>query len=41
LDRERLQPWAIFVADARTGDAKQIWRAGDQDKTDLVSAGAA
>jgi len=26
MDRERLQPWAIFVADARTGDAKQIWR---------------
>ncbi len=31
LDRERLQPWAIFVADARTGEAKQIWRSGDQD----------
>jgi dipeptidyl aminopeptidase/acylaminoacyl peptidase len=31
LDRERLQPWAIFVADARTGDAKQIWHSGDQD----------
>src|SRR2546423_2280288 len=31
MDRERLQPWAIFVADARTGDAKQIWRSGDQD----------
>lgn len=31
LDRERLQPWAIFVADARTGDAKQIWRSGDQE----------
>src|SRR2546423_11692727 len=31
MDRERLQPWAIFVADARTEDAKQIWRSGDQD----------
>src|SRR5436190_378646 len=31
MDRERLQPWAILVADAHTGDAKQIWRAGDQD----------
>jgi dipeptidyl aminopeptidase/acylaminoacyl peptidase len=31
LDRERLQPWAIFVADAGTGNAKQIWRSGDQD----------
>ncbi|HXI24561.1 MAG TPA: prolyl oligopeptidase family serine peptidase [Pyrinomonadaceae bacterium] len=31
MDRERLQPWAIFVADARTGDAKQIWRSGDQE----------
>jgi dipeptidyl aminopeptidase/acylaminoacyl peptidase len=31
LDRERLQPWAIFVADARTGEARQIWRSGDQD----------
>src|SRR5881394_1299378 len=40
LDRERLQPWAIFVADARTGDAKQIWRAGDQDN-DSYPQGAA
>jgi dipeptidyl aminopeptidase/acylaminoacyl peptidase len=31
MDRERLQPWGIFVADARSGDAKQIWRSGDQD----------
>jgi dipeptidyl aminopeptidase/acylaminoacyl peptidase len=30
MDRERLQPWAIFVADA-VGDGKQIWRSGDQD----------
>src|SRR5262249_50140772 len=31
MDRERLQPWAIFVADAQNGEAKQIWRSGDQD----------
>ncbi len=31
IDRDRLQPWAIFVADARTGDAKQIWRSGEAD----------
>ena len=31
MDRERFQPWAIFVADARTGEAKQIWRSGDQE----------
>src|SRR5436190_7972698 len=31
MDRERLQPWAILVADARSGDAKQIWRSGDQE----------
>lgn len=30
VDRERLQPWAILVAD-RVGEAKQIWRSGDQD----------
>jgi dipeptidyl aminopeptidase/acylaminoacyl peptidase len=31
VDRDRLQPWGIFVADAATGDAKQIWRSGDAD----------
>ena len=31
MDRERLQPWAIFVGDASTGDAKQVWRSGDQE----------
>ena len=30
-DRDRLQPWAIWVADARSGDGKQIWRSGDTD----------
>ncbi|HEY8203121.1 MAG TPA: DPP IV N-terminal domain-containing protein, partial [Pyrinomonadaceae bacterium] len=31
IDRDRMQPWAIFVADARTGEGKQIWRSGDAD----------
>ena len=31
LDRERFQPWAIFVGDARTGEARQVWRSGDQE----------
>ena len=31
IDRDRLQPWAIFVADAQSGDAKQVWRSGDAD----------
>jgi dipeptidyl aminopeptidase/acylaminoacyl peptidase len=31
MDRERQQPWAIFVADAESGAAKQIWHSGDQD----------
>jgi dipeptidyl aminopeptidase/acylaminoacyl peptidase len=31
IDRERMQPWAIFVGDAQSGDAKQIWHSGDQD----------
>ena len=30
-DRDRLQPWAIWVADARTGEGKQIWRSGEGD----------
>jgi len=41
LDRERFQPWAIFVADARTGDAKQIWRSGDQDNDSYPGQGSA
>ena len=40
MDRERLQPWAIFVADARSGDAKQIWKSGDQEN-DSYSGGQA
>lgn len=31
LDRDRVQPWALWVADARTGESKQIWRSGDGD----------
>jgi dipeptidyl aminopeptidase/acylaminoacyl peptidase len=30
-DRERLQPWAIMVADAQSGEAKQVWRSGETD----------
>src|SRR6266705_604384 len=30
-DRDRLQPWVIEVADAQTGDAKEIWRSGDSE----------
>ena len=41
MDRERLQPWAIFVADARSGDAKQVWRSGDQDNDSYPGQGGA
>src|SRR2546430_8007303 len=34
-DRERLQPWAIMVADVQSGEAKQIWRSGDTDSDSL------
>ncbi|HJQ68617.1 MAG TPA: S9 family peptidase [Blastocatellia bacterium] len=30
-DRERLQPWAIWVADARTASAKEIWRSANTE----------
>jgi dipeptidyl aminopeptidase/acylaminoacyl peptidase len=30
-DRDRFQPWAIEVADARTGEAKEIWHSGSAD----------
>jgi len=39
LDRERLQPWAILVTD-RVGDAKQIWRSGDQDNDSFPGIGS-
>jgi dipeptidyl aminopeptidase/acylaminoacyl peptidase len=31
VDRDRLQPWAIHVVDARTGLGREIWRSGDQE----------
>lgn len=31
VDRERITPWAIYVADAQTGQAKQVWRSGDSE----------
>ena len=31
VDRDRMQPWAIWVGNARTGEANQIWRSGDAD----------
>jgi dipeptidyl aminopeptidase/acylaminoacyl peptidase len=31
IDRDRLQPWAIRVVDAQTGEGKQIWRSGEKD----------
>lgn len=39
MDRERLQPWAIFVAD-RVGEAKQVWRSGDQDNDSFPGIGS-
>ena len=39
VDRERLQPWAIFVAD-RVGEAKRIWRSGDQDNDSFPGIGS-
>jgi len=39
MDRERQQPWAILVAD-RVGDAKQIWRSGDQDNDSFPGIGS-
>lgn len=38
-DRDRLQPWAIRVADARTGEGKQIWRSGDLDTDSFPGLG--
>src|SRR5436190_8239972 len=39
MDRERLQPWAIFVADD-SGTGKQIWRSGDQDSDSYSGFGS-
>jgi dipeptidyl aminopeptidase/acylaminoacyl peptidase len=30
-DRDRIQPWAIRVVDARSGEGRQVWRSGDLD----------
>lgn len=38
-DRERLQPWAIEVADAQTGNAKEIWRSGGSDNDSYTGSG--
>jgi len=38
-DRERLQPWAIEVADVQTGMAKEIWRSGNGDNDSYTGAG--
>jgi dipeptidyl aminopeptidase/acylaminoacyl peptidase len=39
-DRDRLQPWAIWVVDAQTGQGKQIWRSGDQDNDSWPGLGS-
>jgi len=39
IDRDRLQPWAIRIADARTGEGKQIWRSGDMDNDSYPGLG--
>src|SRR6266404_2505671 len=38
-DRERVQPWAIEVADAQTGNAKEIWRSGSADSDSYTGFG--
>jgi len=38
-DRDRLQPWAIWVVDARTGEGKQVWRSGDMDNDSYPGLG--
>ncbi len=40
-DRDRLQPWAIWVADARSGEGKQVWRSGDLDEDSYPGLGSA
>jgi dipeptidyl aminopeptidase/acylaminoacyl peptidase len=40
-DHDRLQPWAIRIADARTGEGKQIWRSGDLDADSFSGLGGA
>src|SRR5882724_2924246 len=38
-DRDRLQPWAIEVADVQTGNAKEIWRSGSADFDSYTGSG--
>lgn len=38
-DRDRLQPWAIRVVDARTGEGKQVWRSGEMDTDSFPGLG--
>jgi dipeptidyl aminopeptidase/acylaminoacyl peptidase len=40
-DRDRVQPWAIRVVDARTGEGKQVWRSGDLDSDSYSGLGGA
>jgi dipeptidyl aminopeptidase/acylaminoacyl peptidase len=38
-DRDRLQPWAIWVVNARSGEGKQVWRSGDLDADSFSGLG--
>jgi dipeptidyl aminopeptidase/acylaminoacyl peptidase len=38
-DRDRLQPWAIRIVDARTGEGRQVWRSGDLDTDSFPGLG--
>ncbi len=38
-DRDRLQPWAIWVVNARGGEGKQVWRSGDSDADSFSGLG--
>jgi dipeptidyl aminopeptidase/acylaminoacyl peptidase len=38
-DRDRLQPWAIEVAEVRTGEAKEIWHSGGADNDSYSGSG--
>jgi len=38
-DRDRIQPWAIWVMNARGGEGKQVWRSGDLDADSFSGLG--
>ena len=38
-DRERLQPWAIEIADAQSGTTKELWRSGDTENDSYTGFG--